>query len=64
MKTMQKFLGENDMEVKRLLQLVRAQESQLQQNPDPRTMDEHQLQRNLDILSDVYLGLQEEAVGR
>ena len=52
-KTLQKVLEENDVEMKRLAQLVRAQESQLQQNPDPCTMDEHQLQRHLDILCDI-----------
>ena len=55
MKTMQKILEENDAKMKRLAQLVRAQEGQLQwqQKLDPRTMDEHQLQKYLDILSDI-----------
>ena len=52
MKTLQKVLEENDMEVKRLVQLVKAQESQLQQIREPHTMDEHQLERHLHILSD------------
>ena len=53
MKTLQKVLEENDVERKRLAQLVRDQESQLQQTPDPRTMDEHQLQRYLDMICDI-----------
>ena len=53
MKTLQKVLEEKDVEMKRLAQLVRAQESQLQQKPDPCTMDEHQLQRQLDMLCDI-----------
>ena len=53
MKTLQKALEENDAERKRLVQLVRVQELQLQQKPDPHTMDEHQLQRYLDILCDI-----------
>ena len=53
MKTLQKVLEENDAERKRLVQLVTTQELQLQQKPDPRTMDEHQLQRYLDILCDI-----------
>ena len=55
MKALQKVLEQNDAEMKRLAQLVRAQEGQLplQQKLDPRTMDEHQLQKHLDILSDI-----------
>ena len=52
-KTLQKVLEGNDVEMKRLAQLVKDQESQLRQKPDPRTMDEHQLQRYLDILCDI-----------
>ena len=53
MKTLQTVLEEHDVERKRLAQLLRDQELQLQQKPDPHTMDEHQLQRYLDILSDI-----------
>ena len=52
-KTLQKVLEGNDVEMKRLAQLVKDQESQLRQKPDPHTMDEHQLQRYLDILCDI-----------
>ena len=43
------------MEMKRLAQLIRTQECQLQlqQKLDPCTMDEQQLHRHLDILSDI-----------
>ena len=50
---MQKVLEKNDVELKRLAQLLRAQESQLQQIVDPHSMDEDQLQRCLDILCDI-----------
>ena len=53
MTTLRKVLEEIDVERKRLAQLVRAQESQLQHvlNPSRKlTTDEHQLQRHLDIL--------------
>ena len=52
-KTLQKVLEGNDVEMKWLAQLVKDQESQLRQKPDPHTMDEHQLQRYLDILCDI-----------
>lgn len=54
--TLQKVLEENDAERRRLAQLVRAQESEMEQVLDPSrklTTDEHQLQRHLDVLSHI-----------
>lgn len=56
MKTLQKVLEENSVEMKKLAQHIKAQESQLMQVLDSGIMlttGEYQLQRRLDILNDI-----------